>query len=234
MARALDDEITATVRQHLAAARDTLTGLLEQLDGKSVAPTAFDGRAPAESETVTAAPATVAVTPSSTIASIAARKRERRESGRRLNGVAQTPETPSPAAGWPALRREFRTRIDDLGLSLASISPEVQARPGTLEEWLSRDTPPPSSTSMYRIRGWLARQGRTAAGTAGPVAGCLTDAERDRLRGHLSLDEPERQLRERFGAARTLLEEAAAGAHLNAAIITRLRTALGNGAATPP
>jgi hypothetical protein len=220
-------EIHSVIRQHLAAARDSLTGLLERLD----APATVD-RPSAPANSSRAAPDRQA-----SAATLERKARKRRQKERQVATSATNGKTAAlPAVGeWPALRQELRQAIADRGLSYRQAAAEIGCAQGTLRTWLSRSASAPGEDAQARLRLWL----RTTATSSEPAGASSADAspyeltvsEQQHLAAIVALDGSARELRQRFGANRELIDKAVAGEHLAAEIVGRLRQALaGNGA----
>jgi hypothetical protein len=162
-------------------------------------------------------------------------ERKARKARAKARQAAAAANGEAEANGWPALRQEVHARIADRQLNYRAVANEIECQQGTLRTWLSRGSIAPSERAQARLRQWLERQPAAPAGAA-PAEDSLppfrlTGPERDRLNGHLSLS-GEGELREQFGMTKPALEKAAAGARLDAEIVTRVRTALvGSGAA---
>lgn len=147
---------------------------------------------------------------------------------------------------WPALRDKVRQAIAAKGLTRRQAATDGGFNPGTFARWLSASARPPGPEALGQLRAWVEGdhpQADVASSAAhppaeGPAAIAddplpatrLLDGERERLSGYLSLGGDRHDLRQQFGTARDVLEKAAMGQTLNAAIIDRVRTGL-NGAA---
>lgn len=213
--------VSYLVHRHVLTTLHTMTGeLLAKLDGK-------------EAVVLTAPSRPLSATPRP---SSLARKKGRRSRASQIATTKASDELAAAAieaSGWPALRQELRRRIDGIEANYSAIAPMLECKTATLASWLSRNSPAPSKRSQSRIRRWLREDATAPAATEAPLY-TLTTAEQATLAGHLSLDGNGRELRDRFGANRELLEQAAAGEHLANQVIVRVRAALapqGSGAA---
>jgi hypothetical protein len=220
-------EIHSVIRQHLVAARDSLTGLLERLD----APATVDRPS---------APANSRAAPDRQASAATLKARKRRQKERQATGAANG-EPAASGGDWPTLRQQLRDRIAESGSSYAEIAVMVGCKKSTLETWASRNSPPPGRDSTARFRKWLhdaptapAAEPEAPAEPAAPEDSLtlfrLSDGEQDRLRGHLSMSD-DRTLRTTFNATRPLLEKAAAGSRVDSEVVPRMRAALANSAA---
>lgn len=169
-------------------------------------------------------------------------RKKRKERAKLRQDAASVADGKAGAGGWTELRQALRARIADRGLSYRQVANEIECRQGTLRTWLSQSSTAPSERAQARLRRWL-REGAALPepdAMAAPVEHDLpppyrlTAAEQASLAGHLALGNA-RELRDRFGANRELLEQAAAGEHLASEVIVRVRAALdprpGNGVA---
>jgi hypothetical protein len=248
MTEGLAAQISSIVRQQLADAHRMLGAMLDQLDGSGAdldtgtqnysAPSPPAREIDAEPIGATAAPPVKTSTKPETIAR---RKRKRRAEARKaMNGANEPREAPAPEpdASWPELRQAVRDAAKSRGLTYLAIAAQLGAKAGTLNTWLSRDTPPPSERSISRVRKWLRELPATAPDAdpadADPVERppvyTLSEPEQVSLQGFLSLA-ADRELRMLFGLNREILGKASVGEHMAAEVVARVRTALANGAA---
>jgi transcriptional regulator with XRE-family HTH domain len=220
----LVSEITAIVKTHLVQARDALDHLIIRLDQSD--PAAIDRPN---------APANGRASPGQASPATLERKARKRRQKERLVAGATNGEPAASGGEWPALRQELRQTIADRGLSYRQAAAEIGCAQGTLRTWLSRSASAPGEDAQARLRLWL----RTTATSSEPAGASSADAspyeltvsEQQHLAAIVALDGSARELRQRFGANRELIDKAVAGEHLAAEIVGRLRQALaGNGA----
>jgi hypothetical protein len=231
MSEGIAAQITSIVRHELAEAHHLLSELLARL------PAAPDHLASDRIHTNGVGQVKPVTSRQPSPETVSRRERKKRAAVRKAaNRTAEPDEEPipEPPSGWPALRQEVRSRLIERGLSHAQAAAEIgEVKRGTFSTWLSRDVPVPSERSQSRIRKWL-RELPVTAPDAEPVdpppVYTLSEPEQASLRGHLSLG-VDRELRQQFGIARGVLEQAAGGEHMAGEIIARLGTVLMNGAA---
>jgi hypothetical protein len=158
-------------------------------------------------------------------------RRQRRQRAQQRQ-AAKAANKAVEANDWGQLRQQLRTIIRERRLTHAEVGAALAAKPGTVATWLARSHADraPGERAQARIRQWL-RDGAVVSAAVVPLPNRLNEDEQARLRGHLALQDG-RELQVQFGANKSVLEEAAAGAHLNAEVVSRVRAVLtGNGAA---